>query len=130
MPIYTYKCGACGHVKDVLQKISDPTTLTVCPDCGAHSFSKQVSAASFHLKGSGWYVTDFRDKSNQAGNQAEPAAEANKENNNPGVKSEEQGKNKTQAQSDTTSPASDKVKDNSTSKVAPAATSASTTTSP
>jgi putative FmdB family regulatory protein len=59
MPIYAYKCGACGHAKDVLQKISD-APLTVCPECGAESFTKQVTAAGFQLKGSGWYVTDFR----------------------------------------------------------------------
>ncbi|PJI98883.1 putative FmdB family regulatory protein [Acidovorax sp. 69] len=59
MPIYAYKCGSCGHAKDVLQKISD-TPLTVCPACGAEAFSKQVTAAGFQLKGSGWYVTDFR----------------------------------------------------------------------
>ncbi|MBO9679184.1 MAG: zinc ribbon domain-containing protein [Acidovorax sp.] len=59
MPIYAYKCGSCGHAKDVLQKISD-APLTVCPACGAEAFSKQVTAAGFQLKGSGWYVTDFR----------------------------------------------------------------------
>ena len=61
MPIYAYKCGSCGHAKDVLQKISD-APLTECPACGAASFTKQVTAAGFQLKGSGWYVTDFRDK--------------------------------------------------------------------
>jgi putative FmdB family regulatory protein len=59
MPIYAYKCGSCGHAKDVLQKISD-APLTVCPACGAESFTKQITAAGFQLKGSGWYVTDFR----------------------------------------------------------------------
>lgn len=59
MPIYAYKCGSCGHAKDVLQKISE-APLTACPACGAPSFSKQVTAAGFQLKGSGWYVTDFR----------------------------------------------------------------------
>jgi putative FmdB family regulatory protein len=59
MPIYAYRCSDCGHAKDVLQKISDPL-LTVCPSCGASSFQKQVTAAGFQLKGSGWYVTDFR----------------------------------------------------------------------
>ncbi|MDB5750187.1 MAG: hypothetical protein JWP65_608 [Ramlibacter sp.] len=59
MPIYAYKCGSCGHAKDVLQKMSDDP-LTVCPACGAPSFSKQLTAAGFQLKGSGWYATDFR----------------------------------------------------------------------
>ncbi|HLU79438.1 MAG TPA: FmdB family zinc ribbon protein [Burkholderiaceae bacterium] len=59
MPIYAYKCGSCGHEQDVLQKMSDPV-LTVCPECGQESYVKQVTAAGFQLKGSGWYVTDFR----------------------------------------------------------------------
>ena len=59
MPIYAYRCSSCGHAKDVLQKMSDPV-LTVCPACGASTFVKQVTAAGFQLKGSGWYVTDFK----------------------------------------------------------------------
>ena len=59
MPLYAYKCGSCGHAKDVLQKISDDP-LTVCPSCGASAFAKQITAAGFQLKGSGWYATDFR----------------------------------------------------------------------
>lgn len=63
MPIYAYRCASCGHAKDVLQKLSDPP-LTQCPACGAQTFSKQVTAAGFQLKGSGWYATDFKgDKS-------------------------------------------------------------------
>ena len=59
MPIYAYRCSACGHAKDVLQKLSDPV-LSTCPACGADTFSKQVTAAGFQLKGSGWYATDFK----------------------------------------------------------------------
>ena len=59
MPIYAYKCESCGHAKDVLQKISD-APLSACPACGADTFRKQLTAAGFQLKGSGWYVTDFR----------------------------------------------------------------------
>jgi putative FmdB family regulatory protein len=59
MPIYAYKCDACGHRQDVLQKMSD-ALLTVCPACGAAAFSKQLTAAGFQLKGSGWYATDFK----------------------------------------------------------------------
>ena len=69
MPIYAYKCSACGHAEDVLQKMSD-TLLSVCPECGKESYSKQVTAAGFQLKGTGWYVTDFR------GNGSAPAAKA------------------------------------------------------
>ncbi|MCX2863598.1 zinc ribbon domain-containing protein [Paucibacter sp. PLA-PC-4] len=69
MPIYAYRCASCGHAKDVLQKMSD-APLSTCPACGAESFSKQVTAAGFQLKGSGWYATDFK------GGGAAPAAAA------------------------------------------------------
>ena len=59
MPIYAYRCEACGFAKDVLQKISD-APLTDCESCGKPAMKKQVTAAGFQLKGSGWYVTDFR----------------------------------------------------------------------
>lgn len=59
MPIYAYRCENCGFAKDVLQKLSDPV-LTDCPECGQSTFKKQLTAAGFQLKGSGWYVTDFR----------------------------------------------------------------------
>jgi len=62
MPIYAYRCASCGHARDVLQKMSDPV-LTICPACGAESFSKQLTAAGFQLRGSGWYMTDFRNGS-------------------------------------------------------------------
>lgn len=75
MPIYAYKCSSCGHAKDVLQKISD-APLTVCPACGAEAFSKQVTAAGFQLKGSGWYVTDFRGGNSGGGGTSAPATDA------------------------------------------------------
>ena len=75
MPIYAYRCSACGHAQDVLRKISDPP-LTVCPACGAPAFVKQVTAAGFQLKGSGWYVTDFRDGSKKPGKAASGDAAA------------------------------------------------------
>jgi putative FmdB family regulatory protein len=68
MPIYAYKCASCGHAADVLQKIS-AAPLTECPACGMSTYSKQVTAAGFQLKGGGWYVTDFK-----GGNAAAPAA--------------------------------------------------------
>lgn len=60
MPIYEYECVACHHTFDKLQKISE-AALTDCPNCGKPELQKLVSAAGFQLKGSGWYVTDFRD---------------------------------------------------------------------
>ena len=79
MPIYAYRCDDCGFTKDVLQKISDPV-LTVCLSCGKPTFKKQLTAAGFQLKGTGWYATDFRGgaapKAGTAGGPAEPAAGA------------------------------------------------------
>ncbi|WP_311223510.1 MULTISPECIES: FmdB family zinc ribbon protein [unclassified Acidovorax] len=74
MPIYAYKCGSCGHAKDALQKISD-APLTVCPACGAETFSKQLTAAGFQLKGSGWYATDFKNSGAAPAKAAAPAGE-------------------------------------------------------
>lgn len=59
MPIYAYRCDSCGFEKDHLQKLSDPV-LSTCPECGAASYVKQVTAAGFQLKGNGWYATDFK----------------------------------------------------------------------
>lgn len=70
MPIYAYRCEACGFAKDALQKISD-APLTDCPACGKSTFKKQITAAGFRLKGTGWYATDFR------GGQSVPAEASN-----------------------------------------------------
>jgi putative FmdB family regulatory protein len=82
MPIYAYRCAACGHSRDVLQKMSD-LPLSVCPECGAEQFQKQLTAAGFQLKGSGWYQTDFRNGSGSSPaavapstDSAKPAADA------------------------------------------------------
>jgi len=75
MPIYAYRCAACGHAKDVLQKMSDPV-LSTCPACGAEAFSKQVTAAGFQLKGSGWYATDFKGGGSAATSAAATGAKA------------------------------------------------------
>lgn len=85
MPIYAYKCESCGFAKDALQKMSD-AALTDCPACGEATFTKQVTAAGFQLKGSGWYVTDFKGgsgastsvpaKSTESGSTSDSAAPA------------------------------------------------------
>ena len=59
MPIYEYRCRSCGFEKEYLQKLSD-APITDCPSCGKAEMGKLVSAAGFQLKGSGWYVTDFK----------------------------------------------------------------------
>jgi len=96
MPIYAYKCASCGHAKDVLQKISD-APLTVCPQCGAAAFQKQVTAAGFQLKGSGWYVTDFRGGNSTSG---APAADKDgKAEAKPDAKSDAKPDSKSEASS-------------------------------
>ena len=69
MPIYAYACSDCGLQKDVMQKMSD-APLTTCPECGKETFAKQLTAAGFQLKGSGYYATDFKNGSQP---KAEPA---------------------------------------------------------
>jgi putative FmdB family regulatory protein len=114
VPIYAYKCAACGHEKDVLQKISD-APLTVCPSCSAEAFFKQVTAAGFQLKGSGWYATDFRD----SGKKKDGAAK-----DKPADATAATG---TQTKADTksdTAPASDSKKESTSSAKADSAASA------
>lgn len=82
MPIYAYKCASCGHAKDVLRRMSDEP-LTLCPACGEPTFQKQLTAAGFQLKGSGWYVTDFR-----GGNNAPAAAPGGDSGEAPAAKTE------------------------------------------
>ena len=76
MPIFAYRCERCGFEKDILQKRSDPP-LDTCPSCGEKSFGKRLTAPAFQLKGSGWYVTDFRDngKGKSGGESSEKAGE-------------------------------------------------------
>jgi putative FmdB family regulatory protein len=87
MPIYGYRCGECGGEHDALQKVSEPP-LTLCPACGKPALQKQLSAAGFHLKGSGWYATDFK-------------ASAKKPAEKKTEKSETKTESKTETKSDT-----------------------------
>ena len=68
MPIYEYECGACGERREFIQKFSD-SAKRKCPACGALKLKRLMSAAAFHLKGNGWYVTDFRDKGKKKGDE-------------------------------------------------------------
>jgi putative FmdB family regulatory protein len=92
MPIYEYRCSACGHELESLQKLAD-APLTTCPSCGKETLTKLVSAAGFQLKGSGWYQTDFR------GSGAKPAKTADKEGKTEAAKPAE---TKSDTKSDTT----------------------------
>jgi putative FmdB family regulatory protein len=119
MPIYAYRCESCGFGKDVLQKISDPQ-LTQCPECGKDTFRKQVTAAGFQLKGSGWYVTDFR--GGNGGKSAPAKPDANGASN--GASGENAGANSGAAQSDA-APASSTAATPSAPAAAPAASASS-----
>ena len=78
MPIYEYRCGACGFQKEYLQRMSD-APLTDCPECGKAEFNKMVTAAGFQLKGNGWYATDFKNKGAAPAKQQDKASEAKPE---------------------------------------------------
>ncbi|HOG02404.1 MAG TPA: zinc ribbon domain-containing protein [Accumulibacter sp.] len=65
MPIYAYRCDSCGFEKDHLQKLGD-SVLRICPQCGQATYSKQLTAAGFQLKGTGWYATDFKGGNSKA----------------------------------------------------------------
>ena len=77
MPIYEYRCNACGHKLESLQRLSDAPLVT-CPACGKDALAKQLSAAGFQLKGSGWYATDFKNSGSKppAKDTAKPDAKA------------------------------------------------------
>ena len=94
MPIYEYRCSACGFEKDALQKMSDPPLLE-CPSCGKPALVKLVSAAGFQLKGSGWYATDFKNSGSK------PAAKTPVEAGDKGT-SKSDGKDSSSAKPDKT----------------------------
>jgi len=75
MPIYEYKCAACGHQEDHLQKLSE-APLTKCPACGKKKYAKQLTAAGFQLKGSGWYASDFKGGKKETDTKADAKPEA------------------------------------------------------
>ncbi len=74
MPIYLYTCNNCGHELEALQKISDPP-FQECPACGSATLQKQVTAAAFRLKGTGWYETDFKSKDKKPADKKKPKEE-------------------------------------------------------
>lgn len=90
MPIYEYRCTACGHEQEFLRKVSDPA-LTICPKCSKDAFVKKLTAAGFQLKGSGWYATDFKN-----GSAPKPAE---------GKKDEKAGSKEESSKSESASPA-------------------------
>ena len=92
MPIYVYRCDACGHQEEFLQKVSD-APRTRCPNCGKDALSKMVTAAGFQLKGSGWYATDFKASGSKPAASASttttaPASEGKSDKKSEGTSSE------------------------------------------
>lgn len=118
MPIYEYRCNDCGHKLEALQKLADAPMLT-CPACGRDALTKLVSAAGFQLKGSGWYVTDFK------GSGSKPAEKATDGN---GGEAKADGAKTDDAKAATTPPAGES-KSEAKSEAKPAATSSVTPSS-
>lgn len=100
MPIYAYKCSSCGLAKDVLRKVSDEP-LSDCPACGKATFQKQLTAAGFQLKGSGWYVTDFKGGKSAAASGEKDGA----------VKADDAGSGKSEAEAGSGAKTSEKAPD-------------------
>jgi len=100
MPIYEYRCAACGHQDDHLQKISE-APLTKCPACGKKKYQKQLTAAGFQLKGSGWYATDFKSAPKKEGKSAEGKGEEGKAEAKPDAKAETKAETKSEAKTET-----------------------------
>jgi len=104
MPIYEYRCSACGHQQDHLQKLTE-APLTKCPSCGKKKFQKQLTSAGFQLKGSGWYASDFKGgkKSTEVKPDAKPEAKAEAKAES---KTEAKTETKTEAKAEKKTPAS------------------------
>ncbi len=95
MPIYEYRCSACGHQEDHLCKVSE-APLTKCPACGRKKYQKQLTAAGFQLKGSGWYATDFKGGKKTEAAKPEAKAETKAE-----TKAEAKAETKTETKTET-----------------------------
>jgi putative FmdB family regulatory protein len=133
MPIYEYRCSSCGHELEALQKFSDAPLVT-CPSCGAETLVKQVSAAGFQLKGSGWYVTDFRGGATKPGKTeggASPEAAKGQEGSASGEAKDSKGDSTGKSDAISTGGSAGKSdgKPDTSGSSAPAAKSKTTTTS-
>lgn len=118
MPIYVYRCAACGYQKEFLKRLSD-APLTDCPECGKRAFNKLVTAAGFHLKGTGWYATDFKNTG------AKPAAKQDKSETKQGKPETRQDKSETRQDKPAANPAKESSKTDASAAPAPARPAAS-----
>src|SRR5919199_254310 len=96
MPIYEYRCNACGHQEEHLQKVSE-APLTVCPACGKPEYRKQLSAAGFQLKGTGWYATDFKGGGKKPADKKSDAKTESKSDSKPESKPESKSETKSES---------------------------------
>lgn len=125
MPIYAYRCTECGFQKDHLMKVSDPL-LTECPECGKAGYTKMLTAAGFQLKGTGWYVTDFKG----SGAKTAPAASTDAKSDEPAKsvdKADKTDKVDSTAKSETAAPAKS---ESPATPATPAATSSASAATP
>lgn len=103
MPIYEYRCSECGHQQEHLQKVSDPL-LTTCPNCGRETYRKQLTAAGFQLKGSGWYATDFKSSGQRPAAKSDTAGKTeSKSDSKSDVKSDAKVESKAETKSESKS---------------------------
>lgn len=121
MPIYAYRCTECGHAEDVLQKMSD-AKLTDCPACGKSTYAKQVTAAGFQLKGSGWYVTDFRNNGDKPSTSIAPSTTAAADSAPAATTSESKSSESKSSETKTSESKTSESKPSNPSSPAPAAT--------
>jgi putative FmdB family regulatory protein len=95
MPIYEYRCNVCGHTDEHLQKVSE-APLTVCPACGKPEYRKQLSAAGFQLKGTGWYATDFKSTAKKPADKKPDTAKETKTESKPETKTDNKSETKSE----------------------------------
>jgi putative FmdB family regulatory protein len=122
MPIYEYRCSACGHKLESLQKLADAPLVT-CPSCGKQTLTKLLSAAGFQLKGSGWYATDFKGSGGKPADKAADTPSASKDGDAKATetKTETKTEAKTEARSEAKSDAKSDAKSETKTDSSPAA---------
>ena len=103
MPIYAFECSTCGDQFDRLQKLSDPDPST-CPECGAHTVKRLVTAPSFRLSGSGWYETDFKKDGDKKRNLADKAEVKSESKSESGKAESSSGESKAESKPEPKSP--------------------------
>ena len=117
MPIYEYECDKCGNHLEALQKFSDPP-ITECGECHSNKLKKLISSSAFHLKGTGWYVTDYASKSGanckeskEKGDSCKEGKEKGDSGNTEKAKPEKKAKSATESSSKKDTPAPSKNKE-------------------